>query len=191
MAWLATQVASASDSIAYRSRPYVCGAIGAWDPGVVQRLRLGSPTGLHDVHRSSQAVLLASRAPERWATASCEGFFWGSLADGAPPTSWHSAAEARLAAGLFVSEHEAVLHGDALGMQELYVRRLGAACYFSVRIEPLLALDDSPLHTDWSAWADILALTCPVGEATQFQEVRRIGAAAAMRACSDSVTRIA
>jgi asparagine synthetase B (glutamine-hydrolysing) len=84
-----------------------------------------------------------------------------------------------------------VLHADALGMQELYIRRLGAAAYFSVRIEPLLGLDDSPLHTDWSAWADVLAVTCPVGEATQFEEVRRVGAAAAMRAGLDSVRRIA
>jgi asparagine synthetase B (glutamine-hydrolysing) len=186
----ATQAALVSDGIAYRSRPYVCGAIGPWDPAVMQRLRQGSPTGLREIHRSSQAVLLASRAPGRWNTAGGQGFFWGSLADGTPPASWRSAAEGRLAAGLFVSDHEAVLHGDALGMQELYVRRLGAACYFSVRIEPLITLDDSPLHIDWSAWADILALTCPVGEATQFEEVRRVGAAAAMRAGSDSVTQI-
>lgn len=191
MVWLATQAASASDGIAYRARPYVCGAIGPWDPAVMQRMRQGSPTGLREIHQSSRAVLLASRAPERWNSSGGQGFFWGSLADGTPPASWRSAAEGRLAAGLFVSDHEAVLHGDALGMQELYVRRLGAACYFSVRIEPLLALDDSPLHTDWSAWADIFALTCPVGEATQFEEVRRIGPAAAMRAGSDSVTRIA
>ena len=156
----------------------------------MERLRHGSPTGLREIHRSSRAVLLASRAPGRWSTAEGQGFFWGSLADGTPPRSWQSAAEGRLAAGLFVSDRDAVLHGDALGMQELYFRRLGAACYFSVRMEPLLALDDSPLHTDWSAWADILALTCPVGEATQFEEVRRLGAAVAMRAGFDSMTRI-
>jgi asparagine synthetase B (glutamine-hydrolysing) len=192
MVWHATQAAVASDGIAYRSRPYVCGAIGPWDPAVVQRLRQGSPAGLREIHRSSRAVLLASRALGRWNTAGGgQGFFWDSLADGATPATWQSAAEERLAAGLFVSDHEAVLHGDALGMQQLYVRRLGATCYFSVRIEALLTLDDSPLHTDWSAWADIFAVICSPGEATQFEEVRRLGAAAAMRAGSDSVTRIA
>jgi len=75
MVWLATQAASASDSIAYRARPYVCGAIGPWDPAVMQRLRRGSPTGLREIHRSSRAVLLASRAPGRWKTAGGQGFF--------------------------------------------------------------------------------------------------------------------
>ena len=89
-----------------------------------------------------------------------------------------------------VTDGEVTLHADALGMQEVYVRRLGDATYFSVRVEALLELDDVLLHTDWSAWADILAVTCPLGDATPFEEVRRLAAATALRSGPDGVKRV-
>jgi asparagine synthetase B (glutamine-hydrolysing) len=176
--------------IAYRARPYVCGVLGRWDPAVLRRLQLAAPTGVREVHSSPRAVLLASATPARWRSGATRGYLWGPLAGGALPTSWRDAAERRLAAGLVVTDGEAMLHADALGMQDVYVRRLGDATYFSVRVEALLELDDVPLHTDWSAWADILAITCPLGDATPFAEVRRLAAATALRTGPESVERV-
>jgi asparagine synthetase B (glutamine-hydrolysing) len=173
--------------IAYRARPYICGALGRWDLAVLRRLRLTAPTDVHEVHTSPRAALLASATPARWRSGGTRGYLWGPLADGTPATSWRDAAERRLAAGLAVRYGEATLHADALGIQEVYVRQLGDATYFSVRIEALLELDDAPLHTDWSAWADILAVTCPLGDGTPFEEIRRLPAATALRSGPDGV----
>ncbi|MBC6458772.1 asparagine synthase-related protein [Actinomadura sp. HBU206391] len=168
--------------ISYRKRPYVCGAIGRVDPETLRRLRDASPGGLREVRSSPVATLWATGTPDRWKAASRSGYFWGSLSEGAAPASWAEAAERRLAAGLEFTGDEAVLHTCALGMQDLYLRRHGDAVYFSVRIDPLLDIADGPLHVDWSAWAGILAVTGPVGDATPFQEVRRMVAATAWRA---------
>jgi asparagine synthetase B (glutamine-hydrolysing) len=84
-----------------------------------------------------------------------------------------------VAAGLHISADEATLHTDALGIQDLYTRRVGEAIYFSVRIDPLLRLTDAKLHTDWTAWASIYAFTSPLSDATPFTEVRRMTAATA------------
>jgi hypothetical protein len=163
----------------FRSNPYVCGAIGRVDEQVLERLRERSPAPLREVHRSQTAVLLASSTIAAWRSGDDHGFFWVPMADGAEPTSWQSAAERRVAAGLVETSGKTVLHADAMGMQDLYTRRIGAALYFSVRIDPLLRLDGTKLHIDWTAWASILAFTSPLGKRTPFAEVQRVTAASA------------
>jgi hypothetical protein len=110
------------------------------------------------------------------------GWLWWPTADGGPPSTWQEAAGRRGAAGLVVDGEDAILHTCGLGLQELYTRRLGDALYFATRVDPLLAIDDSRLHTDWQAWASTLALGAPMGEATPFREVRRMTAATAWNA---------
>jgi hypothetical protein len=166
--------------VRYRARPYVCGAIGAWDADAMARLRAGSPPGLREVHTGPAAVLWATDTLGRWDGG--RGFTWAELAEGPPPSSWTEAAERRLAAGLHVGPSGPVLHTDALALQDVYLRRLGGALYFSVRVDPLVHLDDAPLHIDWSAWGDILALSGPLDDRTPFAEVRRLVAATAWRA---------
>lgn len=179
--WRKQPEPSAPD-VTYRARPYVCGAIGRFEEGRLDRLKDGSPTTLREVHRSSTAVLFASAEPEHWRAGHDQGFFWSALATGEMPTSWQSAAERRAAAGLQYTAEESTLHTDALGMQDLYTRRLGDALNFSVRIDPLLRLSDTKLHTDWTAWASILAINAPLADTTPFEEVRRLTAATAWRA---------
>jgi hypothetical protein len=170
-------------SISYRSRPYVCGAIGKWDARVMERLLAASPRGLEEVHRSPSAVLWSTGEPENWSAGRRSGYLWWSAAGGPPqPKSWQEAAERRLAAGLVIDQDGAVLHTDALGLNELNVRRLDDALYFSARIDPLIALDDEPLHMDWSAWANLLAVMTPLGDETPFSEIRHVEPAAAWRA---------
>jgi hypothetical protein len=92
------------------------------------------------------------------------------------------AAERRMAAGLVTDRDSATLHTDALGMAELYFRRLREGIYFASRIEPLTELSDGPLHQDDVAWASTLTLGAPVAGATPFEEIRRLDAATAWRA---------
>lgn len=166
-------------AVSFRASPYVCGALGRFDEGRLDRLKERSPTSVHEVHRSTTAVLLASAEPERWQSGDHLGLFWNALAADEKPTSWRAAAERRMAAGMQVATDATTLHTDALGVQDLYTRRIGGAIYFSVRIDPLLRLDDTQLHTDWTAWASILALTAPTSDTTPFLEVRRMTAATA------------
>jgi hypothetical protein len=91
---------------------------------------------------------------------------------------------------LVVEADEAVLHTCGLGLQELYVRETGDALYFAGRIDPLTELDDAPLHADMAAWASVLGLGCPVGEATGFVEIRRILGATAWQARVGRLNRL-
>jgi hypothetical protein len=176
--------------ITYRARPYVCGALGHWDPATLRRLTEASPAELREVHSSPAAALWATGNLERWRTASRSGLTWGAVAGGTVPASWADAAERRLAAGMEISDQDVILHTCGLGLQDLFVRRHGDALYFSVRIDPLLDIADERVHVDWSAWASILALTFPLGDATPFQEVRRMPAATAWRARAGRLERL-
>lgn len=170
------------DEMTFAARPFVCGAIGSWDDRLLARLRAAAPTRLRQIHHGDLATLWASGRLERWRSGDVKGHLWWPLARGGKPASWQAAAGERLAAGLVVDRTSAVLHTCGLGVQELYVRRIGGGLYFSVRIDPLLALDDRPLRVDLRAWADILAIGGPLGDATPFVEVRRLEAATAWRA---------
>src|SRR5690606_10523985 len=46
-------------------------------------------------------------------------------------------------------------------------------------------LDDSPVSTDWAAWANILSVTSPLGDQTPFQEIRRLPAFSGLRVTAD------
>ena len=173
---------SESDAVDFRSQPYVCGAIGRFDEDCIERLRDGSPAPLREVHRSETAVLFASADLDQWRTGSDRGLLWNALAGDEQPTSWQAAAERRVAAGLHLSADEATLHTDATGFQDVYTRRIDAAIYFSVRIDPLVRLTDTKLHTDWTAWASIYAVTSPLSDTTPFEEIRRMSAATAWTA---------
>lgn len=113
---------------------------------------------------------------------------WGSLADGSEPVSWEDAAENRLAAGVEARRDGAVLHTCALGLQDVYVRRVDDAIYFATRIEPLLHIVPGRVNPDPVAWASIITLGFPAWDATPFLEVRRLAPATAWRAHGSSIT---
>ncbi|MFC6080371.1 asparagine synthase-related protein [Sphaerisporangium aureirubrum] len=149
---------------------------------MADRLLAASPRGLDEVHRSPTAALWSTGEPENWSAGSRSGYLWWPAAGGPPqPSSWRDAAERRLAAGLVVDRDGAVLHTDALGINELNVRAHGDALYFSVRVDPLVHLDDRPLRADWSALANLLVLMTPIGDETPFAEIRRLEPATAWR----------
>jgi hypothetical protein len=183
-------VAMAPLSVSYRARPFVCGAIGSWERARLDRLKAASPSRIRAIYTADEATLWSSTAVPTWRATTGHGWLWSPLAHGPAPQSWQDAAELRVAAGLVVEGRTATLHTCNLGLQELYTRRVGGALYYATRIAPLLAICDTYLHTDWSAWASVLAVGAPVGDATPFQEVRRMVAGTAWRASGQSIRRI-
>ncbi|WP_344934190.1 asparagine synthase-related protein [Sphaerisporangium flaviroseum] len=158
---------------------------------MAERLLSASPRGLDEVHRSPLAALWSTGEPENWSAGPRSGYLFSSAAGRLPqPHSWQDAAERRLAAGLVLDREGAVLHTDALGLNELNVRPLGDALYFSARIDPLVQLDDSPLHVDWSAWANLLVMTTAIGDETPFAEIKHVEPATAWRATGEGTDRL-
>ena len=173
--------------IDYQTRPYVCGAIGAWTPDIIERLRLSAPQDLREVHRSDGIALYATGKLEEWRSNGDHGYIWGDLATASMTDSWRSAADGRMAAGVQISNEHSILHTDSLGFQDVYYRQIGRAVYFSVRIDALIRLTDALLSTDWHAWANTLAITTPLGIQTPFKEIRRMAAATAWSTCDSGV----
>ncbi|MFB9659178.1 asparagine synthase-related protein [Glycomyces mayteni] len=166
-------------AIRYRSRPYVCGALGDWDRRRLDELLAAAPTAVKRTAEHDGLVLHASGGTDRWRSGDHRGRLWGPLADGPAPRGWREAAESRMAAGAAAGPGYAALHTDALGLQDLYYRRIGDAVYFSGRIEPLLPVGGARAHVDWGAWASTLAMSSPVDDRTPFAEIKRMRAAGA------------
>ncbi|MEU5875438.1 asparagine synthetase B family protein [Glycomyces sp. NPDC047369] len=165
--------------VRYRSRPYVCGALGDWDPRRLAELAGAAPVRVKRVFEHGGLVLLASPGTAPWRDGARRGRTWGALADGPAPRTWREATEDRMAAGAASGPEGAALHTDALGLQDLYYRRLGDALYFAARIEPLLPVGGARSRVDWGAWASTLAMSSPVDDRTPFEAVKRVRAAGA------------
>ena len=167
----------AEDSLRYSERPYVCGVLGRPDPIVVSRLLAASPVPVAPVVDGPLLAAWASPGLVAWSgPAQTRGWHWGALVTGPSPTSPEQAMFDRVAAGVVAQPAGGAVHTDYLGLQDVYLRRVGDATYFSVRITPLLDLDDTLLHPDFAGWASALAMGGPIGETTPFTEVRRLRA---------------
>jgi hypothetical protein len=99
----------APDGLAFRAHPFVCGAIGAWEPERLRRLIVASPVPIRSLYSSECAALWASGSLPTWRSAKARGWMWSALADGTTPGSWRAAAEDRAAAGLVVEVDSATL----------------------------------------------------------------------------------
>lgn len=171
---------SSDPALEFRSRPYVCGALGERDDALLGALVAAAPSALKTAVAGDRLALFASHRLRPWRSGGRKGLLWNPLADGPPPRGWREASESRMSAGVETGDDGRVaVHTDALGMQDVYFRRIGGAVYFAGRLEPLLGLGGAGLHIDWDAWASILAFTGPAGDATPFAEVRRLRAAEA------------
>lgn len=155
----------------------VIGAIGPWKPSIFDRLVESAPSHLRERFQSPHARLLTADEPGTYERG---GHFWDALVGDTSPTSWQSASEERMAAGIVVRPGHAILHSCALGVQDVYVREIAGAAYFSNRIDPLVGLTSEKLATNWAAWASTIALCAPFGDATPFEEISRLEAASAI-----------
>lgn len=126
-----------------------------------------SPPRLAKLHSSQNTVVHAtdSRMVRRTPTS----ISWELT--GQRPT-----ATGDLSARVTYDSYGASLSTDALGLTEVYYRQVGDALYFASRIAPLLAIGSGGLSTDWSAWADTIALGYPIDDRTPFLHVRRMTA---------------
>lgn len=169
------------DGVRYVARPFVCGALGAADPALLARLRAVAPVPVTTEADEPGLRLFASAPPARWQAGDTRGWLWGAQVPGQDPTSWWGAARDAGAAGVALDSEGALLHTDQLGLQDVFVRVVGAAAYFSSRLDPLMRLTDTPVHPDWAAWATCLVVGAPIGTQTPVTEVRRIGCGAVWR----------
>ncbi|MEU8267470.1 asparagine synthetase B family protein [Sphaerisporangium sp. NPDC049002] len=187
----------------YAARPYVCGAIGAYDPARLELLREAGPE-VREVHRAPDAALLSSsplapygddrRLPpdgggdrpapdggDRRFAADGGGrrFAWAERRP-AEAMSWWAAGETWETPGLIDEPGAVTLHTGAFGLIDVYYLSDGDAIYFAGNIEPLLALARRPYEVNWDAWAAILKLTYPLLEDTPYREVRRLPGSTAL-----------
>ncbi|WP_248964312.1 asparagine synthetase B family protein [Sphaerisporangium perillae] len=185
----------------HRARPYVCGAIGAYDPARLDVLRNAGPS-VREVHRAPGAALLSSAPLPPYAGSPPAGgpapetspagsgppppgawFAWAErVPDRAAP--WWAAAETWETPGLIDEPDTVTLHTGAFGLIDVYYLSEtgpdGEALYFAGNIEPLLALARRPYEVNWDAWAAILKLTYPLLEDTPYRQVRRLPGSTAL-----------
>ncbi len=165
----------------FNVRPYICGALGRIDAAVLGKLTASGPKVLPAL-QSPEATLYSSMPlPPYHRAGHAFAFAWGERRPKAAD-EWMTVAETYETPGLIGDGRRVTLHTGALGLVDLYYVRLGEAVYFSSLIQPLLNL--VPVAIDWSAWASILQVTFPLGEATPYSEIKRLPGASAL-VCED------
>jgi len=163
--------------VEFVSQPFVCGVLGTVAEQDWRQLLDASPHGtysLDDQRHARFAATARSRGLERTRAGWCWGRY---IARNERPVSIGSASDELGLAGYWRDEESGsiVVHGDALGFQELYFRVLGDALLFSNRIAPLAAVRPSDaLRADWPAWARYFTFLGFTGSDTGLHDIRRL-----------------
>ncbi|WP_246267502.1 asparagine synthetase B family protein [Nonomuraea typhae] len=165
------------DPVQFNVRPYVCGALGRIDPAVVAKLAAAGPRCRPALQTAGAALFSSAPLPPYQRTVDGFAFAWGERRP-ATGGDWMTVAETYETPGLVGAGDRVTLHAGALGLVDVYYVRLGEAVYFSSLIAPLLSL--VPVEIDWSAWASILQVTFPLGEATPYLQVKRLPGSSAL-----------
>ncbi|MFE3453271.1 asparagine synthetase B family protein [Nonomuraea sp. NPDC059194] len=162
---------------AFNVRPYVCGALGRLDTGLLDKLA-GSGPKVRPALQTPEAALYSSQPlPPYHRTAETFAFSWGERRP-ERAADWITVAETYETPGLISDGARTVLHAGALGLVDVYYVRVGEAVYFSSLLKPLLEL--VPVDIDWAAWASIIQVTFPLGDATPYQGIRRLPGSSAL-----------
>ncbi|HLU74215.1 MAG TPA: asparagine synthetase B family protein [Nonomuraea sp.] len=163
-------------------RPYVCGGLGRIDSALLGKLSSAGPRVRPALQTSEAALFSSAPLPPYRRSGGAFAFAWGERrppADRAEGTAeWMTVAETYETPGLIGDGPRTVLHAGALGLVDVYYVRIGEAVYFSSLIQPLMEL--VPLEIDWGAWASILRVTFPLGEATPYREIKRLPGSGAL-----------
>lgn len=161
----------------FNVRPYVCGALGRIDSVLLGKLTGAGPRTKPALH-TPEAVLHSSVPLPPYHRAGGDfAFSWGERKPAAAD-EWITVAETYETPGLIGKGDTTTLHAGALGLVDVYYVRVGEAVYFSSLIQPLLSLVQ--VEIDWTAWASILQVTFPLGEATPYTQVKRLPGASAL-----------
>ncbi|RVX47827.1 hypothetical protein EDD27_10779 [Nonomuraea polychroma] len=161
----------------FNVRPYVCGALGRIDTAILGKLTAAGPRVRPALQTAEAALFSSTPLPPYHRVGDSYAFAWGERR----PTAvedWITVAETYETPGLIGDADKVTLHTGALGLVDVYYVRQGDAVYFSSLIQPLLSL--VPIAIDWAAWASIIQVTFPLGEATPYTEVKRLSGASAL-----------
>ncbi|MER6942764.1 asparagine synthetase B family protein [Nonomuraea sp. NPDC000554] len=161
----------------FNVRPYVCGALGRIDPVMLGKLAGSGPRVRPALQTAEAALFSTAPLPPYHRGEGTFAFSWGERRPSGP-SEWMTIAETYETPGLIGDGRRVTLHAGALGLVDVYYVRLGEAVYFSSLIKPLLSL--VPIELDWSAWASILQVTFPLGDATPYQQVKRLPGSSAL-----------
>ncbi|MER6002318.1 asparagine synthetase B family protein [Nonomuraea angiospora] len=161
----------------FNVRPYVCGALGRIDPAILGKLTAAGPRLLPALQSADAALFSSAPLPPYHRLGQAYAFSWGERKPSGDD-DWMTVAETFETPGLIGDADSVTLHTGALGLVDVYYVRLGDAVYFSSQIQPLLSL--VPVEIDWSAWASILQVTFPLGEATPYAGVKRLPGSSAL-----------
>ncbi|HEX4816416.1 MAG TPA: asparagine synthetase B family protein [Nonomuraea sp.] len=161
----------------FNVRPYICGALGRIDTAILGKLTAAGPRVRPALQAAEAALFSSAPLPPYHRDGEAYAFAWGERRPAAAG-DWIAIAETYETPGLIGDARQVTLHAGALGLVDVYYVRHGEAVYFSSLIQPLLTL--VPIAIDWSAWASIIQVTFPLGEATPYAEVRRLPGAGAL-----------
>ncbi|MGW0199603.1 asparagine synthetase B family protein [Nonomuraea sp. NPDC003201] len=161
----------------FNVRPYVCGALGRIDTAILGKLTAAGPRLLPALQSADAALFSSAPLPPYHRLGHAYAFSWGERKPSGDD-DWMTVAETFETPGLIGDSDTVTLHTGALGLVDVYYVRLGDAVYFSSQIQPLLSL--VPVQIDWSAWASILQVTFPLGEATPYAGVKRLPGSSAL-----------
>jgi hypothetical protein len=156
--------------------PRFCGAIGAYDAGVVARVAANLGAELNEVHSDERSILFADRPPSRWTGEGTRGLAFAEREPGRTDRAkrWEDAAAV---GGLGIWERGGAwtLHCSNSALAPLYWMAAGDAIYFANRIDALARAGIGTLSVDWDAWASVLTLQYVVENRTPFAEITRLG----------------
>jgi hypothetical protein len=93
-------------------------------------------------------------------------------------------------ASITVEGSHHVMRTDQAGVVPIYYRTGTAATWFASSLDLLVRTADAQLHPDWDAWAEIIQFGYPLGDATPFEEIRRLGPDQELRCEGDGRTSI-
>ncbi|TDC05288.1 asparagine synthetase B family protein [Nonomuraea longispora] len=161
----------------FNVRPYVCGALGRIDTAMLGKLTAAGPKVRPALQTAEAALFSSTPLPPYHRAQGSFAFSWGERRPAAPD-DWMTVAETYETPGLIGDGRRVTLHTGALGLVDVYYVRHGDAVYFSSLIQPLLNL--VPIAIDWAAWASIIQVTFPMGEATPYTEVKRLPGSSAL-----------
>ncbi|MGN9782410.1 asparagine synthetase B family protein [Nonomuraea sp. ZG12] len=166
----------------FNVRPYVCGALGRIDGALLGKLSAAGPRVRPALQTAEAALFSSTPLPPYQRAGEAFAFSWGerrpALERSELVGDWMSVAETYETPGLIGDGSRVTLHAGALGLVDVYYVRLGEAVYFSSLIQPLISL--VPVSIDWSAWASILQVTFPLGEATPYADISRLPGSGAL-----------
>ena len=154
-----------------------CGALGRYEPAIVERLADSLDAGVHQVHRDRRSTLWLDREPLRWRSGLRYGLAWSERfpqPDPAGVGTWPEAGSTLDACGLVLGPRQRGVHTSVAGAAPIYWIDHQGAVYFASRVDAIARGVGVRLDVDWRAWSAIFTLRQPVGEQTPFRQIRRL-----------------